>query len=141
MADKAETVLQALFAALPTPSGGAKHRNPSPTIDLPAGGLLVLRDGSRGDPIEEYLNPPTAIYRHAAALEMHFAQTDDAARSAGLAAIAEAVKTAIAGDRTLGDLVDYVEFQRGTVRDETEDGAAPIRVEDAALILEYAEDK
>jgi hypothetical protein len=141
MATDGETVLQALFALLPVPAGGAKYRNPATANDIPSGGLLVLRDGSRGAPVEEYLNPPAAVYRHAAELQIIFQSADDAARSAGIKTIADAVKAALATDPTLGDAADHVELQRGDSRDETDEGTTAIRVEDASVILEYLEEK
>jgi hypothetical protein len=135
-----ETALTALFAALPAPPAGAKLRNETDAAPIPSGGLLILRDGERGEPIDEQLNPPMAVYRHAAALQILVAGIDDAARTAALDALADGVRAVLAANRTLGGAVDWAELRRGTPRDETEPGAAPIRLEDATIVLEYQEE-
>ncbi|MCM0018429.1 MAG: acyl-CoA transferase [Tagaea sp.] len=140
MASTGETALAALFAALPGVAGVNKFRNATDTVDVPAGGLIVLRDGDRGEPIEEQLNPPAAVYRHAARIEIYASGIDDAARTAAVDALARAIQTNLIADRLLGGAVDWAELRRGAVRDEVEDGAVPIRIEDAIAILEYQED-
>lgn len=140
MPSNGEIALAALFAALPTPSGGAKWRNRAAPAELPAGGMLILRDGDRGEPIDEMINPPSAVYRHEARLEIHAAGIDDAVRTAKIDDLAQAVRAALAADRTLGGTVDWAELRRGAPRDETETGASPVRIEDASAILEYQEE-
>jgi hypothetical protein len=140
MASAGEAALAALFAVLPTPAGGAKARNESDELPIPAGGKLILRDGDRGEPIEEQLNPPAAIHRHAASLQILVENVDDAARTTALDALADGVRAVLAADRTLGGAVDWAELRRGTPRDVTEPGAAPIRIEDATIVLEYQEE-
>lgn len=135
-----ETALAALFAALPVPPGGKKLRNASVPDDLPSGGLLVLRDGTRGQAVEEFLSPPRAVFRHAASLQILVEGSDDAARTAAIDALAGLVRAALAADRILGGAVDWCELQRGDGRDETEPGTRPIRVEEAQVILEYMEE-
>lgn len=140
MTTVAETALTALFAALPTPPSGAKLRNVAAPPTIPSGGLLILRDGTRGAPIEEYLNPPSGVYRHAAQLQLMVQGTDDAARTSAIDALAALVQAALAAARTLGDTVDYAQLQRGDGRDDTEEGTTPIRIEEATVILEYLEE-
>ena len=140
MPSPGENALAALFAALPTPAGGKTARNRAAPDDMPVGGMLILRDGDRGEPIEETLNPPRATYRHAAQIEIYAAGIDDAARTAKIDELAETVRAALAADRTLGGTVDWAELRRGSGRDETEIGASPVRIEDATAILEYQEE-
>jgi hypothetical protein len=140
MSSTGENALAALFAALPTPAGGKKFRNRAASEDVPVGGLLILRDGDRGEPIEEQINPPSAVYRHAASIEIFAVGSDDAARTAKIDALALAVRAALAADRTLGGAVDWAELRRGSPRDDTETGASPVRIEDATAILEYQEE-
>ena len=69
-----ETVLQTLFETLQTISGPRVLRNEALPEKVPAGGLLILRDGDTGEP-ETILSPLSYYWQHLASLEV-FVQAD-----------------------------------------------------------------
>ncbi|NJO35835.1 MAG: hypothetical protein HC869_24890 [Rhodospirillales bacterium] len=65
MATKRETILQALFALLSGLSGPLVLRNANLPERVPAGSIVILRDGDPGEP-EILRSPPEYIYDHRA---------------------------------------------------------------------------
>lgn len=108
MASKIETILQALEAALSTslPVGAKLMRNAVLPDRVPAGGIIIVRDGTPGEP-EVLMSPPCYVYEHRAELDV---LTEGAAadREAAFDSLKLAIHEAIAADRTLGGLCDYV---------------------------------
>ncbi len=74
---------------------------------VPAEGLLILRDGEPGEP-DVTLSPLTYHYRHRAEIE---AVVQGAARDTAFDMLTASIGAAIAGDRTLGGLCDWVETE------------------------------
>ena len=68
MSSHREQVLAALLSALETLSGPTVRRNEPLPEKLPAGGLVMLRDGELGEP-EILLSPLSYIWRHRAIIE------------------------------------------------------------------------
>lgn len=106
MPSKSETVLLALRALL-EPLGGAFDRNTVIPTRVPAGGLIILRDGDPGQP-EVTLSPLTYHYEHAAEIEI-FVQAGKSANDAAFDALRQNIGAAIIADRTLGGTCDWVE--------------------------------
>lgn len=117
MASKREQVLQALFTLIPTPGGAAKKRNPTEVLDVPAAGLIVLRDGEAGEP-DVILSPLTYIFEHAAEIEVLAQLPDPAARAALVDDLVNAIQAAIVADRSLGGLADWTEPGAPALGDE-----------------------
>lgn len=130
MTTRREQVLSALHARLMGITGGvAVLRNASLPERIPDAGLLILRDGTPGEP-EVTLSPLRYHYEHRAEIEAFV-------RGAGLDAafdtLTSAVGTALAADRTLGGLCDWVEPEAPEPADLPVEGATMIRA--AALIV------
>lgn len=108
MASKIETILQALMTALSAslPVGAKLMRNAVLPDRVPAGGIIIVRDGTPGEP-ESLMSPPCYVYEHRAELDV-LTEGPAAAREAAFDALKLAIHTAIAADRTLGGLCDYV---------------------------------
>ncbi len=90
-----ETILQALLAALQTV--------PDPTVRRGA----ILRDGDPGTP-EVTLSPPRYHSEHRAEVEMIIQGKTPSDRDAAFDTLLQSLSTAIATDRTLGGLCDWV---------------------------------
>ena len=132
-----EAVLTALLQRLATLPSATVKRNEALPEKVPAGGLLILRDGDPGEP-EVTLSPATWIWNHLAQLEAFVAGATSEARDAALDTLLEAVGQGLAGDRTLGGLCDWSEPQAPQPDDVTIEGAAPIRAARVPILLIYA---
>lgn len=102
-----ETILQALFTLLQTVSNAKVLRNESLPEKIPAGGLLILRDGDPGEP-EVLLSPLSYYWQHRAQLEIVVQKGGASDRDTALDDLLQAVATAIASDRMLSGLCDRV---------------------------------
>ena len=130
-----ESVLLALKSAL---DGGLTCdvlRNEPLAQTVPAVGLAILRDGAPGEPIEVTLSPLTYHYDHAAELELY---TSDASRDATFDARGVEIAAALAADRTLGGLCDWVEAGPPESEDLAVDGGASIKAAVIPIYLHYA---
>ncbi|KFI24353.1 hypothetical protein [Paenirhodobacter enshiensis] len=109
MASKSETVLIALFDALSAalPSGAGIQRNGVLPVRIPAAGQIILRDGDPGQP-EVLMSPVLYYYEHSADVEI-IVDRPATARDATFDTLKQAVGAALAADRTLGGLCDYVD--------------------------------
>lgn len=116
-----ESILAALFTSLGLIVGPKVMRNEALPTRIPAGGILVLRDGDPGAP-EVTLSPLTYHYEHRAEIEILVQVKTD--QDAVFDALAVAIGIRIAANRTLGGLCDWTE------------GMAPVPVE---LVLEGGE--
>src|SRR5512134_664646 len=104
MASKREQVLSALFGRLQeVPLVSVKRNEALPQI-VPAGGLVILRDGDPGEP-DVTLNPVHLFYSHQAEVEAFVTPLVGGGGEALLDTLIEAVTTALANDRSLGGLV------------------------------------
>ena len=82
-ASKAEQVLDALKAVLQTVPG-AVQRNGVLSEKIPAGGLIILRDGYPGEPEQTLGGFGSTYYQHAVEIELYVEEGDAAARDAAL---------------------------------------------------------
>jgi hypothetical protein len=87
---------------------------------VPPAGLLILRDGEPGEP-EVTLPPLRFHYQHRAEIE---AVVQGAARDAAFDTLCASIGAAIATDRTLGGLCDWVEAEAPRSADLPVEGAA-----------------
>ena len=103
----AERLLVSLHTLLSgaMPPGAKVLRNAILPEKVPAAGLVILRDGDPGPP-EVWLSPP-GYYEHRAEIEIVVDGTP-AVRDAAFDALRLAIGTALAADRTLGGLCDYI---------------------------------
>lgn len=97
-----ETALAALAAALTAATTVVVIRNADRPEEVPAAGLVVLRDGAQAD-IEESFSPLRYHIQHAAEVVV-LASTE--AKRDGLVKI---LSDALVADRTLGGAVEFLE--------------------------------
>jgi len=101
---------------------------------VPAAGLLILRDGEPGDP-EVTLSPLCYHYQHRAEIE---AVVQGAARDTVFGTLCASIGVAIAADRTLGGLCDWVEAEAPRPVDLAVEGAAGLKAAVIEVILHYS---
>ncbi len=140
MASKREAALLALTAALaPLGTGTRKvERNATLPEKLPADGLIVVRDGAPGAPVETYLaSPPVYVFEHRAEIELVVQKTTQPERDSALDALLVSIGPLIAADRTLGGAVDYAEHLAAEPLDVTVEGGLPLKGATVPVVLHY----
>ena len=132
---KREDVLTALFAALAGVGGATVARNLALPTRIPAAGLVILRDGTPGEP-EVSLSPLTYHYEHAAVVEVIV--QGQATQDAQFDSICVAIGARLAANRTLGGLCDWLE---GAAPDPTEiitEGGEPMKGAAVTITMTYS---
>ena len=127
-----ETILTALHARLSALPATALRSDVLPER-VPPDGLLILRDGEPGNP-EVTLSPVAYHYQHRAEIEAVVQSTD---RDAAFDTLCASIGTAIAADRTLGGLCDWVEAEAPRPVDLPVQGAASLKAAVIPVILHY----
>jgi len=146
-----ETILNALYARLSALPAIALRGEVLPER-VPTDGLLILRDGEPGDP-EVTLSPLRYHYQHRAEIEavvqgeVRSAQQMQGAggpfqgvndRDAAFDTLTASVGAAIAADRTLGGLCDWVEADAPRPVDLPVEGAAALKAAVITVVLHYS---
>jgi hypothetical protein len=134
---KREQVLDALFAALGSalPAGATLLRNAVLPERIPNAGLLILRDGDPGEPAVT-LSPLRYHYQQRAEVEAVVQSAVD--RDAAFDMLAASIGAALAADRTLGGLCDWVEAEAPRPVDLAIEGAAALKAAVITIVLHYA---
>ncbi len=132
-----EQVIQAVVdlvkAALPQ---AAHYRNEVKQRTIPAGGYVNIDDGDPGDP-EVTLNPTTWIYEHEIPVELAIGSKGAETAEIRLDTMMQAIGTAVAGDRTLGGLCDYLQVMAATTEPLTAEGAKVSRSGLVGIVAVY----
>jgi hypothetical protein len=102
---------------------------------IPSAGLLILRDGNPGDP-EVTLSPLRYHYQQRAELEVIVQASGD--RDTRFDQLIARIGAAIAVQRTLGGLCDWVEAAAPEPVDLAVDGAASLKAAVVPVILNYS---
>ena len=131
MSTKRELVLQALATRLSGISGATVLRGDILPERVPAGGLVIIRDGDPGDP-EITMSPLEYHYQHRAEVEVIVQGKTPANRDASFDALCASVGAEIATDRTLGGACDWALPDAPQPADLPIEGAQAIK---AAIIL------
>ena len=135
-----ETALTNLQTALKTitgPTVGDRNRI-TPWDSIPTGGLIVLRDGEVGEPVEVTLSPTRYAYEHRAEVEVLVEGKTPALRDAALDTALTKIDTAVAADRKLSGAVDYVRTMAPEELEElTEEGADDLKGVIVPIMLHY----
>lgn len=128
-----ETVLAALHARLQALAVPVLRGEVLPER-ISATGLIVLRDGRPGEP-EVTMSPLTYFYEHRAELEVVIQTGAD--RDTLFDALTASIGTALAADRTLGGLCDWVEAEAPEPVDLPVEGAAALKAAVITVVLHY----
>ena len=127
-----ETILTALYARLSVLPARALRGDVLPER-IPTEGLLILRDGEPGKP-EVTLSPLAYHYQHRAEIEVVVQSVD---RDVGFDSLCASVGAALAEDRTLGGLCDWVEAEAPQPVDLPVDGGTSLKAAVITLVLHY----
>lgn len=137
MPSRREAIIQAVAAlvagALPE---AAHYRNEVKAQTVPAGGYVNVDDGDPGEP-EVTLNPATWIYEHEIPVEVVANRTKTQTAEARLDAMLGAIGAAVAGDRALGGLCDYLMVSAAETESLTTQGAPVSRSAVVAITAVY----
>ena len=128
-----EIILAALHARLSALPTTALRGEVMPER-VPVDGLLILRDGEPGEP-EVTISPLAYHYRHRAEIE---AVVQGADRDAAFDTLCASVGAALAADRTLDGLCDWVEAEAPRPVDLPVEGAASLKAAVIPVILHYS---
>jgi hypothetical protein len=134
---KREQVLDAIKACVAAALPGADvKRNLAKADRIPPGGLVIIRDGDPGEP-EVLLSPLLYVYTHRIPIEVAAYETSSQPREQVLDEMLGAIGAAVAGDRTLGGLCDFIETEAPATNDVETAGARAGRWADAAIVAVY----
>lgn len=130
-----ETILTALADLLSTIPHVPVLRGEVLQERIPPAGLMILRDGSPGEP-SVTLSPLTYHFQHRAELEVIVQSATD--RDAIFDALLAQIGAVIAVDQTLCGLCDWVEAEAPEPVDLPVEGAASLKAGIIPIILHYA---
>jgi hypothetical protein len=135
MSSTREQILATLLARLEAvPDAMVKREAPLPET-VPAGGLIILRDGDPGDP-EVLLSPLSYLWEHQTEVEV-IIQRGASDESAALDTLLTAVGAALAGDRSLGGLAEWLDWGAPKTSGLAIDGAAALRGATVPVTIHY----
>ena len=135
MPTQRETILTALADLLRTIPHVPVLRGEVLPERIPPAGLLILRDGTPGEP-GVTLSPMTFHFQHRAELEMIVQSAKD--RDALFDALVAQISAVIAADRTLQGLCDWIEPEAAEPVDLPVEGAASLKAGIIPITLHYA---
>ena len=131
-----EQILAALLARLEAvPDAMVKREAPLPET-VTAGGLIILRDGDSGDP-EVLLSPLSYLWEHLTEVEV-IIQRGASDESAALDTLLTAVGAALAADRSLGGLAEWLDWGAPKTSGLAIDGAAALRGATVPITIHYS---
>jgi len=136
-ASKAEQVLGALNAVLETVPGATVDRNSVLPEKVPAGGLVILRDGDPGEPEQALGGFGNAYYQHAVEIEVYVEEGDAPARDAAFDALLQQIGAALEVDPTLGGLAFGLIYGRPEASIEAIAGAPAIKTATLSVTVDY----
>jgi hypothetical protein len=139
-ASKAEQVLQGIKASLETVPGATIDRNSGLPEKVPAGGLIILRDGDPGEPEQALGGFESAYYQHEVEVEVYVEEGDAAARDAAFDALLQQIGAALEADPTLGGLAFGLTYGRPEPAIEAIAGAPAIKSATLTVTIDYATD-
>jgi hypothetical protein len=139
-ASKAEQVLDALEALLETAPGATVERNSVLPEKVPAGGLVILRDGDPGEPEQALGGFGSTYYQHAVEIEVYVEEGDAAARDAAFDALLQQIGLVPEADPTLSDLAFGLTYGRPQAAIEAVAGAPAIKAATLNVTVDYGTD-
>jgi hypothetical protein len=139
-ASKAEQVLDALKALLETAPGAVIERNSVLPEKIPAGGLIILRDGDPGEPEQALGGFGSTYYQHAVEIEVYVEDGDAAARDAAFDALLQRMGAALEADPTLDGLAFGLTYGRPEPSIEAVAGAPAIKTATLTVTVDYESD-
>jgi hypothetical protein len=136
-ASKAEQVLDALKALLETVADAVIQRNSVLPEKVPAGGLIILRDGDPGVPERALGGFGSTYYQHAVEIEVYVEQGDAAARDAAFDTLLQQIGMALEADPTLSGLAFGLTYGRPEPAIEAIAGAPAVKTATLTVTVDY----
>ena len=137
---KTEQILQAVLARLETLPTTKVERNTAVPEKIPAGGLIVLRDGNPGEPDMALGGFGGAYYSHDIEVEVYIEEGDAALRDTAFDTLVRAVGAVLESDPTLGGLAFGITYGRPEIDTEGVTGAPAIKHGTITVTVEYETD-
>ena len=139
-ASKAEHVLEALRMLLETVPSAMVDRNSVLPEKVPAGGLIILRDGDPGEPEQALGGFGSTYYQHAIEIEVYLEEGDASARDAAFDDLLQQIGVALEADPTLGGVAFGVTYGRPEPAIEAVVGAPAIKSATLTVTVDYESD-
>ena len=136
-ASKAEQVLGALKALLETVPDAVVERNSVLPEKVPAGGVIILRDGDPGEPEQALGGFGSTYHQHAVEIELYVEEGDAAARDAGFDALLQQIGVALETNPKLGGLAFGMTYGRPETSIEAVAGAPAIKTATLTVTVDY----
>jgi hypothetical protein len=136
-ASKAEQVLEAVKALLEAVPGATVERNSVLPEKVPAGGLVILRDGDPGEPEQALGGFGSTYYQHAVDVEVYVEEGDAAARDATFDDLLQQIGVTLEADPTLGGVAFGVTYGRPEPAIEAIAGAPAIKSATLSVTVDY----
>jgi hypothetical protein len=139
-ASKAEQVLEVIKALLEAIPDAVVERNSVLPEKVPAGGLIIVRDGDPGEPEQALGGFGSAYYQHAVEIEVYLEEGDAAARDAAFDALLQQIGIALEADPTLGGVAFGLTYGRPETAIEAIAGAPAIKTATLSVTVDYETD-
>jgi hypothetical protein len=139
-ASKAEQVLDAVKSLLETVPDAVVERNSVLPEKIPAGGLIILRDGDPGEPEQALGGFGSTYYQHTVAIEVYVEEGDAATRDATFDALLQQIGVALDSDPTLGSVAFGLTYGRPESTIEAVAGAPAIKSATLTVTVDYESD-
>ena len=139
-ASKVEQVLEAIKALLETVPDAVVERNSVLPEKVPAGGLIILRDGDPGEPEQALGGFGNAYYQHAVEIEVYVEEGDAAVRDAAFDDLLQQIGAALEDDPELGGLAFGLTYGRPESSIEAVAGAPAIKTATLTVTVDYESD-
>lgn len=137
-ASKREQVVTAVKALIAAALPMAEvTRNPAKAERIAPGGSVIVRDGDPGEP-EVDLSPLTYNYTHRIPLEIAAYESASKSREEVLDDLLTRIGAAVAANRTLGGLCQFLEAEAPNSDDLDAAGALAGRWAEAVIVASYA---
>jgi hypothetical protein len=136
-ASKAEQVLGAIKALLETVPSAVVERNSVLPEKVPAGGLIILRDGDPGEPEQALGGFRNVYYQHAVEIEAYVEEGDAAVRDATFDDLLQQIGAALDVGPTLGGLAFGLTYGRPEASIEAVPGAPAIKSATLTVSVDY----
>ena len=137
MPSKTEQMLTALTEHLRKLSKVKVERNTAVPEKIPAGGLIVLRDGDPGEPEQALGGVGSVYYAHAVEIEIYVEAVSAGKRDAAFDALAQKIGAVFDADPTLGGLAFGMTYAQPEIDTEAVAGAPAIKTGTIEVIVEY----
>jgi hypothetical protein len=139
-ASKTEQVLEAVKGQLETVTGAVVERNSVLPEKIPAGGLVILRDGDPGEPEQALGGFGSTYYQHAVEIEVYVEEGDAAVRDAAFDDLLQQIGAVLEADPTLGGLAFGLTYGRPESSIEAVAGAPAIKSAALSITVVYETD-